>query len=608
MEQWDDFPELEEIRRLAGMGELPAEEDEPLQGLSDMMELEPDGQSQEEFTQEAPVGTLPDPENSGRKSLPELKSAKPRRQQKKPMGKGKKEIALLSVILCLLVGMICLVLCLKFYVIAGGRLYPRGKAELDLRDRSISGEVCDKLTEALPDTKLLWNVPFQGKLLSSNLTELTVTELSAEDAQTLLYFRELKVLNAENCTDYDNLLSFRLRNPDCRVRYRVTVGGSTYDSDAKMLVVSEFTEADVEKIAYLPDLEIVDGTNCPDAGNLAALQAAYPGLSVRYTVTLGDSELRADTVEATVSGAESVQLIQGLAGLPNLKTLTLVDPAADGSTLEALRVQYPQLTLSWYFRVNGKEVGEDAREVDVSGMDFPSLTAAENMASCFPKLEKFIMSNCTVGGKTIDNDDMADFRERMRSSYKVVWTVQCGRLSVRTDDTTFMPTREHEYYFLDSMAGNLKYCEDMICIDIGHHKVKDISFVRYMPHLKYLILTDTAVQDISPVAELKELIFLELTFGIVRDYTPLLQCTALEDLNMDKLDYYADPTPIYQMTWLKTLFWHRCNTQVQQKLAEALPNTHLDFTGTTTNSVHTGWRNLQNYYDMRDLLGMPYMN
>ena len=415
-------------------------------------------------------------------------------------------------------------------------------------------------------------------------------------------------MDGSGCTDYENLLTYRLQSPGCRVRYRVTVGGSTYDSDAKMLMVTEFTEDDAAKIAYLPDLEIVDGSGCTDYGNLAALQAAYPGLSVRYAVTLGDSELEADTVEATVTGAESGQLIQALAGLPNLKDLTLIDPAADGSTLQALRLQYPDLTLSWYFRVNGREIGEDAVEVDVSGMDFSSLAAAENMASCFPKLEKFIMSSCTVGGKAIGNETMADFRERMRSSYKVVWTVQCGRLSVRTDATTFMPTREHEYYFLDSMAPNLKYCEDMICIDIGHHKVKDISFVRYMPHLKYLILTDTAVQDISPVAELKELIFLELTFGIVRDYTPLLQCTALEDLNMDKLDYYADPTPIYQMTWLKTLFWHRCNTQVQQKLAEALPNTHLDFTGTTTNPIHTGWRNLQNYYDMRDLLGMPYMN
>lgn len=587
MNEIKDFPELEELRQLSGLEEdIPFDDEFSLDGLS-----------------------LDDYEETRLEDLPRSGTGRKKKERtpKKPGGNGK-IVALLGGILGLLLALIFLVVCLKFCVLVGGRLYPRGRAELDLRERGISAGTYDKLQKALPDTDILWNVPFQGKLLPSNITELTVTALTAEDARTLLYFKSLQVLNAEGCTDYGNLLTYRLQSPGCRVRYRVTVGGSTYDSDAKMLMVTEFTEDDAAKIAYLPDLEIVDGSGCTDYGNLAALQAAYPGLSVRYAVTLGDSELEADTVEAAVTGAESGQLIQALAGLPNLKNLTLIDPAADGSTLQALRLQYPDLTLSWYFRVNGREIGEDAVEVDVSGMDFSSLAAAENMASCFPKLEKFIMSSCTVGGKAIGNETMADFRERMRSSYKVVWTVQCGRLSVRTDATTFMPTREHEYYFLDSMAPNLKYCEDMICIDIGHHKVKDISFVRYMPHLKYLILTDTAVQDISPVAELKELIFLELTFGIVRDYTPLLQCTALEDLNMDKLDYYADPTPIYQMTWLKTLFWHRCNTQVQQKLAEALPNTHLDFTGTTTNPIHTGWRNLQNYYDMRDLLGMPYMN
>lgn len=595
MNEIKDFPELEELRQLSGLEEdIPFDDEFSLDGLS----LDDYEETRLEDLPRKRERTLPR-SGTGRK--------KKERTAKKTGGNGK-IVALLGGILGLLLALIFLVVCLKFCVLAGGRLYPRGRAELDLRERRISAGTYDKLQKALPNTDILWNVPFQGKLLPSNITELTVTALTAEDARTLLYFKSLQVLNAEGCTDYENLLTYRLQSPGCRVRYRVTVGGSTYDSDAKMLMVTEFTEDDAAKIAYLPDLEIVDGSGCTDYGNLAALQAAYPGLSVRYAVTLGDSELEADTVEATVTGAESGQLIQALAGLPNLKNLTLIDPAADGSTLQALRLQYPDLTLSWYFRVNGREIGEDAVEVDVSGMDFSSLAAAENMASCFPKLEKFIMSSCTVGGKAIGNETMADFRERMRSSYKVVWTVRCGRLSVRTDATTFMPTREHEYYFLDSMAPNLKYCEDMICIDIGHHKVKDISFVRYMPHLKYLILTDTAVQDISPVAELKELIFLELTFGIVRDYTPLLQCTALEDLNMDKLDYYADPTPIYQMTWLKTLFWHRCNTQVQQKLAEALPNTHLDFTGTTTNPIHTGWRNLQNYYDMRDLLGMPYMN
>ena len=265
------------------------------------------------------------------------------------------------------------------------------------------------------------------------------------------------------------------------------------------------------------------------------------------------------------------------------------------------------MKLSWYFDVGGTQVDETAVEVDVSGRDFSSLEEAENMASCFPNLEKFIMSYCTVNGEKIENETMSDFREKMRPEYKVVWTVECGKLRVRTDDTTFMPTREREYYFKDSMTENLRYCEDMICVDIGHHPIKDISFVRYMPHLKYLILTDTAVQDISPLENLKELIFLELTFGIVRDYTPLLGCTALEDLNMDQLWYFADPTPLYRMTWLKTLFWQKCSGHIIVKLQESLPDTRLDFTGSTSNSAGTGWRNLQNYYDMRDILGMPYM-
>ena len=371
--------------------------------------------------------------------------------------------------------------------------------------------------------------------------------------------------------------------------------------------MTSLTEEEGELLSFLPKLRILDGEKCDAYGLLARLQESHPDWDVRYTVHMGDGALTKDTREAEVTGADSGELIAGMAGLPELQSLTLTDPRADGATLLALRQQYPEVKLRWYFDVGGKRMDETAVEVDVSGRDFDSLEEAENMASCFPKLEKFVMSSCTINGAAIDNDTMADFRERMRSEYKVVWTVQCGPIAVRTDATTFMPTREGEYYFQDEMARNLRYCEDMICVDVGHHRVKDISFVRNMPHLKYLILTDTSVQDISPLADLKELVFLELTFGIVRDYSPLLGCTALEDLNMDKLYYYADPSPIYQMTWLKTLFWHKCNGSVILKLQEALPDTTLDFTGTTTNSVGTGWRNLQNYYDMRDLLGMYYM-
>ena len=55
-----------------------------------------------------------------------------------------------------------------------------------------------------------------------------------------------------------------------------------------------------------------------------------------------------------------------------------------------------------------------------------------------------------LGKCGLDNEELAALRERVRDSYKLVWTVQLGKkLTARTDDTTFMPVREHVYYFLD---------------------------------------------------------------------------------------------------------------------------------------------------------------
>ena len=41
-------------------------------------------------------------------------------------------------------------------------------------------------------------------------------------------------------------------------------------------------------------------------------------------------------------------------------------------------------------------------------------------------------------------------------------------------------------------------------------------------------------------------------------------------------------------------------------MTEALPNTKVMTTGAAT--VANGWRDLENYYEMRDLLGMHYMS
>ena len=59
------------------------------------------------------------------------------------------------------------------------------------------------------------------------------------------------------------------------------------------------------------------------------------------------------------------------------------------------------------------------------------------------------------------------------------------------------------------------------------------------------------------------------------------------------------------MTWLKHLWWVGRGYKVRVQVEEALVNTVTNFTASYT--VGGGWRELPNYYAMRDLLGMEYM-
>ena len=127
-----------------------------------------------------------------------------------------------------------------------------------------------------------------------------------------------------------------------------------------------------------------------------------------------------------------------------------------------------------------------------------------------------------------------------------------------------------------------------------------------MPHLKYLILAWTQVQHIDPIENCKELIYLEIDHCIIRDYTPLLGCTALQDINISDAQADASVEPIKQMTWLKNLWVGERSAYDQYALIDALPDTNVVISNPSTASGH-GWRNLPNYYAMRDYLGREYM-
>ena len=65
------------------------------------------------------------------------------------------------------------------------------------------------------------------------------------------------------------------------------------------------------------------------------------------------------------------------------------------------------------------------------------------------------------------------------------------------------------------------------------------------------------------------------------------------------------------MTWLKNLWWwgnmdHDLTDAEKSMVTESLPDTKVVFV--TQSSTGGGWRKLDNYYKMRDNLGMPYFS
>ena len=60
------------------------------------------------------------------------------------------------------------------------------------------------------------------------------------------------------------------------------------------------------------------------------------------------------------------------------------------------------------------------------------------------------------------------------------------------------------------------------------------------------------------------------------------------------------------MTWLNNLWWRnvKLTDADRQMLREALPDTRIEFF--SYSSTGKGWRQLENYFKQRDILGMEY--
>ena len=533
------------------------------------------------------------------------------------------------------------------HVWVAGTFYSRNADVLDLRFADVTTADYDKLRKKAPNSEILWRIPFQGKTYDQDTDVLYVTSLTDEDVATLDYFTRLKTVEAQECTDYPQLAALTARRPEVTVEYTVTIDGREYPQDTAVVSISGITEEEINLLTYLPELTAVTAVGCRTPEQMTRLRDFCQEKGLSFALRFGTKTYPDTVQELDVTGVTDGEL-ELLQLLPELKTLHLKNPEADPETVAQLRSTYPKADISWEVEIAGVSFPDDTKEVDLSAVLESS--AAQTAAGTAAGTQTAVGAQTAAGAQTttktqtttgtatgtqstapavtlnledlekkmsylsdakqvflgkcgLDNEELAALRERVRDSYKLVWTVQLGKkLTARTDDTTFMPVREHVYYFLDEDAYNLRYCEDMLCVDVGHMGLTNIDFVKGMPHLQILILAHNGqLQDISPISSCKELIFLELDWSAVKDFTPLVGCTSLEDLNIGLT--YPSVEPLMQMTWLKNLWMVDRGGAYQ--LSQALPDTKIVASADVT--VGAGWRNLPNYYKMRDMLGMEYM-
>ena len=396
--------------------------------------------------------------------------------------------------------------------------------------------------------------------------------------------------------------------PNCQIRWSVPFQDRLLADDTETLELTSLTETDFAVLPYLPNLRRVLAGKCTDYDALIALMARYPQLEVYYQVSIGGKSWDNTQTKLQLSNADPAELFQKLPYLPDVTSVNLTGRTPEIPDLLQLHEAFPAIEWDAQIDFCGTRVHTRAEFLDLSGIALTDTAQLEALLPLLPNLKQVDMVDCGIS-----NAQMEALNQR-HPDIKFVWTVQVGSMLVRTDVQYFVPASQRQVIY-NQDSYNLRYLTDLVCLDLGHMEVRDLSFLYHMPNMQYLMLCETKAVDLAPIGSLTKLKFLEIFMTKATNLYPLLNCTALEDLNICYAPVHGQLNknnfggfgPLYQMTWLDRLWLSYGTIPVadHEALRASLPNTTIYIT--LFYSTINGWRHSPNYYAQRDIAGMWYM-
>lgn len=423
-------------------------------------------------------------------------------------------------------------------------------------------------------------------------------DLDLEVIRTLTNLKKLNLRDTGlSVAEYEQLQSAL---PECEILWQVPIQGQYLELDAQELTISSLTAEEREGLRYLSNLKRISAETCKDLDMLMELKAANPDVQIDYLVPIGDKTVPGNTEILTGCSATVEELREKLQYLPELKELSLAVAEPENEEVYGLVQAYPNVEIRWNVEVSGRRFASTIQELDLSGTKMESTAGVENALKYFPNLERVIMCECGIASEEMDA------LWKRNPEIRFVWSVKIANRTVRTDVTTFMPYQYGIARLRNKDAKEMKYLVDVMCMDLGHMGITDLSFLQYMPELEYLIVADCGVTDISPMEGLTKLKYLEAFKNRIRDISVLATCTSLRDLNLC-YNKIRDFSPLYELEHIEHLWImdNYVNHHTRDILEETFPEATIMYH--TFSSTGNGWRQIPGYYEQRDLLGMWYM-
>ena len=517
------------------------------------------------------------------------------------------------------------------YAIYRGQIVPKNVAELDLRGEEVSDEELAQAEETFADAHILRDVVIAGRTYSSDAAEIAVGDFTAAEIPLFREFDGLKSVDATECADLTAILALREAMPGLSVTWTVPLGEKALDGDTVEIVEkdvsAEALAGALRRLPFAESVTLTESTLTP--AEQIALAEEFPGVSFGWDVLLAGKRFSLGTElldfeDTPLTEAQLAEIDEYLPLLETAAELRLGDSGLPEEAVRAFADAHPELHVAWNTSLFGVAFSTEDRELcfDDMALTVEDAVKIEALVPYMHNLTRVSMQRCGI-----DNDDMEAIYKRHidTDGVKFVWMVQVTNRGVPTDQTFYHSYRwsnpDVDYYYGSSNQTfeQLRYCHDMIAIDLGHKRYYgDPDMFANMPHLRYLTVPDCAYTALPALGGLQELEYLEMYWscGKGMDISYLKDCPNLKHLNIaykrikDDNERATDLATLKSMKQLKRL-WISANmysAEDVRALREALPDTQIEVMD-TLNCVAKGWREGdQAYYDYRDALHMYYMS